>query len=57
MMARLVTKEGQTHILNLSNRGLVSLPQEIGERLDLEAIDLDENAITSLPDFIGQLVR
>ncbi|GEM_PF-3409717 len=41
--------------LDLSNRGLVSLPDEVGELVDLQMLYLMNNQLAFLPKTIGQL--
>ena len=45
------------HVLNLSQRGLTTLPPEIGQLRNLLALDLSRNRLTKLPPEIGQLTK
>lgn len=51
-----VKKAGCTH-LDLSNKDIVSLPEEIGELTQLETLDISFNHISKLPDSIVNLVN
>ena len=43
--------------LDLSGKGLTTLPPEIGQLVKLQSLDLDSNQLTTLPPEIGQLVK
>jgi len=45
----------QLHILNASSNSIHKLPVEIGQLSALESLMLDKNALTELPDEIGDL--
>ena len=45
------------HYLNLSERGLTSLPDTIGELVELRELNLHKNRLTTLPDSIGRLTN
>ncbi|MEI6331593.1 MAG: COR domain-containing protein [Pseudanabaena sp. ELA645] len=49
-------KDGVT-ILDLSFQGLTSLPESIGQLVNLIQLDLSGNQLTSLPESIGQLAN
>ena len=43
--------------LDLSDKGLTELPQEIGQLVNLQGLYLNFNKLTTLPAEIGQLVN
>ncbi|NEU81532.1 leucine-rich repeat domain-containing protein, partial [Nostoc sp. UIC 10630] len=43
--------------LDLSNKGLTTLPPKIGQLTNLQSLDLSENQLSSLPPKIGQLTN
>lgn len=45
------------HILELKNKDLKELPEEIGLLTELKKLDLSQNELTCLPNEIGQLKR
>ena len=51
------TFNNDTTKINLYNRGLISLPVEIGNLVNLQSLHLSYNQLTSLPVEIGNLVN
>lgn len=53
---RQAAREGQVE-LDLSNKGISELPDEIGQLANLQTLYLMHNQLTTLPESIGQLVN
>ncbi len=47
----------QLIVLNLANKKLTSIPEQIGQLSQLEKLDLGGNKLTSIPEQIGQLSK
>src|SRR5260370_4797665 len=55
-LIELAAKSRQT-FLDLSDRGIAELPNQIGKLVDLQIILLDNNRLTSLPESMCQLLN
>jgi internalin A len=49
--------QNKVKTLELSSKGLIELPPEIGQLTQLQKLDLSNNKLTQLPPEIGQLTR
>lgn len=54
-VAEAVREARRTGVLNLSGKGLTSLPDSLGELTDLRVLDLSANGLAVLPDVLGSL--
>lgn len=44
-------------MLDLSDKGIARLPEEIGRLVNLQYLDVSGNQLTPLPEWLGQLVN